>query len=669
MSRHSRRALALAAACLAALPRAAQAQAVTTPPANPIFDPLRAPEIVIRIGVHRLVLVPRQEGSSTISHPKATDSKTDQGFSHYIAATTPGAAAAPSGELHIRGSHGQYTYYLDGAPLPESVSGSFSDLIDPKNIETLRVLTGGFPPQFGENLAAVFDVTAKAGRTGGPAGFAQQLEQGYQTHESTVQFGGGAQRFSYYLSGIRNSTNRRLDPVTQYPLHDAGNDSVVFGKFDYQAGPQDRIILDTARTDSRLQFPNEEDRQALGQNDFQREDGDFANLIWRRNAAPSNLIVALYSHQSRLRYDGDPVHDLLGATPDNPRASAFEDRTANYIGLRSDYSIQAIRQHKIGLGFDLNTVTGNEKFRLDNSDGTNPVQSIVDAHDISGGDRSVYLQDDWTPGRLLVNYGARYDIHKADTTTSQLSPRLNLTYTASGHDKFHAYYDRLFQPAPIEDIRRLDPNAVAFKPERNNFYEVGWQHEQAGITTGVSAYYKTAQDVIDENLLSGTHIREPFNVQKGYVRGIEFAVDGNLARDLSFYANYARSWVQSAGDFTGGLIPQGTPPGYFYADHDQTHTASVGLSYDHHGVSLNLDGEYGSGFPYGQDALGNVNIYRVPVHFIFNLELASQLGRGRLALSADNILNHPYVIKQASPFSDREWGQGRTLGVKWTQSF
>ena len=46
-----------------------------------------------------------------------------------------------------------------------------------------------------------------------------------------------------------------------------------------------------------------------------------------------------------------------------------------------------------------------------------------------------------------------------------------------------------------------------------------------------------------------------------------------------------------------------------------------------------------------------------------------QIGRGRLALSALNVLNHGYVIKQASPFSDREWGQGRTLGVKWTQNF
>jgi len=82
-----------------------------------------------------------------------------------------------------------------------------------------------------------------------------------------------------------------------------------------------------------------------------------------------------------------------------------------------------------------------------------------------------------------------------------------------------------------------------------------------------------------------------------------------------------------------------------------------------------LDGEYGSGFPYGQSDAGLPNFYRVPAHFVFNLELGTQIGRGRFALSAINVLNHGYVIKQASPFSDREWGQGRTLGVKWTQNF
>jgi len=688
MSRLSCRALALAAACLAALPGTTSAQtplaASALPAAVPnssIFDPDRAPIIVIHIGTHRLVLVPRSVGGAQVIHLNATSNKSDQGFAHLITSSIAGAVAAPSGEFHVRGSHGQYTYYLDGAPLPESVSGSFSDLIDPKNIETLRVLTGGFPAQYGNNLAAVFDVSARAGQPGRPRGFAEQLLSGYRTSQSTIQFGGGAPRLQYYLSGVRNFTNRRLDSVTQDPLHDAGADSVAFGKFDYEAGANDRIILDAARTDAYLQLPNDEARQAIGRDVTQREDGDFANLIWRHTQGLNGVTAALYTHQSRLRYTGDPAHDLAdasaasadGGTPANLPSSAFENRYANYIGLRTDAVTRVTAQHKVGYGFDISTVTGAENFILlnavDNGDGTTGVQTVNDSHALSGGDRSAYLQDDWTPGRFLVNYGVRYDIHKTDTTTSQLSPRLNLTYSLNGRDKLHAYYDRLFQPAPIEDIRRLDPNAVPFKPERDNFYEVGYVHENGGITTSLSGYYKTVQDVIDENIIAGTQIREPFNVQKGYVRGIEFAVDGSLTRDLSFYANYARSWARAAGDFTGGLAPAGAPPGYFYEDHDQTHTASVGLAYAKHGVTINLDGEYGSGFPYGQSDAGLPNFYRVPAHFIFNLELGTRIGQGRFALSASNVLNHGYVIKQASPFSDREWGRGRTLGVKWTQNF
>ena len=688
MSRLSCRALALAAACLAALPGTTSAQtplaASALPAAVPnssIFDPDRAPIIVIHIGTHRLVLVPRSVGGAQVIHLNATSNKSDQGFAHLITSSIAGAVAAPSGEFHVRGSHGQYTYYLDGAPLPESVSGSFSDLIDPKNIETLRVLTGGFPAQYGNNLAAVFDVSARAGQPGRPRGFAEQLLSGYRTSQSTIQFGGGAPRLQYYLSGVRNFTNRRLDSVTQDPLHDAGADSVAFGKFDYEAGANDRIILDAARTDAYLQLPNDEARQAIGRDVTQREDGDFANLIWRHTQGLNGVTAALYTHQSRLRYTGDPAHDLAdasaasadGGTPANLPSSAFENRYANYIGLRTDAVTRVTAQHKVGYGFDISTVTGAENFILlnavDNGDGTTGVQTVNDSHALSGGDRSAYLQDDWTPGRFLVNYGVRYDIHKTDTTTSQLSPRLNLTYSLNGRDKLHAYYDRLFQPAPIEDIRRLDPNAVPFKPERDNFYEVGYVHENGGITTSLSGYYKTVQDVIDENIIAGTQIREPFNVQKGYVRGIEFAVDGSLTRDLSFYANYARSWARAAGDFTGGLAPAGAPPGYFYEDHDQTHTASVGLAYAKRGLTVNLDGEYGSGFPYGQSAAGLPNFYRVPAHFIFNLELGTRIGQGRFALSASNVLNHGYVIKQASPFSDREWGRGRTLGVKWTQNF
>jgi len=680
-----------AVACLAALPAHAdttlspslegRADAGPSASAN-ILSPDTAPVIVIHIGRHRLLLVPTHSGtgdSTTISSQAIENKANATSFSNLITSVVAGAAQAPSGEFHVRGSHGQYTYYLDGAPLPSSVSGSFSDLIDPKDIETLRVYTGGFPAKYGDNLAAVFDVTAKAGRIGSPGGALQQIIQEASTYETDGQVGGSDNRLSYFLSGIRSGTNRRLDPKEQTPLHDAGNDSVVFGKFDYQLGAGKKLILDTAHNDGYFQIPNDNAQEAAGVDDRQKEGGNIANLILRTDHNDHHAIVALYSHTSTLRYFPSAA-DLTQPDPSNPQglATSTEKQSANYVGLRTDIEQPLARRHKLGYGIDVNTVTGHENFvyttATPDSTGAIVDQTFTEDSAISGGDRAAYLQDNWTPGRWSVDLGARYDIHKADTETSQLSPRLNLTYAASGSEKFHAYYNRLFQPAAIEDVRKIDPTATAFKPERDHFFEIGWQHSRHNFNAGISAYYKDEQDVIDENVLDGTTIREPFNVAKGYVRGIEFTTDGQLSPTLSYYANFARSWARSAGNTTGGFASPQTIVGYFYDDHDQTNTASVGLTYEHHGTFFDLDGEYGSGFPYGEtdNAAGDpiaVNFLRLEPHFIFNAAIGVPLKHGQIAFTCNNIANHGYILKQAGPFTDTEWGQGRTLGVKLTQNF
>src|SRR5439155_1764925 len=38
-----------------------------------------------------------------------------------------GAARAPTGEVHIRGQHAEYTYYVDGVPVPAGISGSLNE--------------------------------------------------------------------------------------------------------------------------------------------------------------------------------------------------------------------------------------------------------------------------------------------------------------------------------------------------------------------------------------------------------------------------------------------------------------------------------------------------------------------------------------------------------------
>jgi len=43
-----------------------------------------------------------------------------------------GAARAPTGEVHIRGQHGEFTYYVDGLPVPLGVFGGLNDVVDQK---------------------------------------------------------------------------------------------------------------------------------------------------------------------------------------------------------------------------------------------------------------------------------------------------------------------------------------------------------------------------------------------------------------------------------------------------------------------------------------------------------------------------------------------------------
>lgn len=677
--KYRKRSALFLAACLTALPAYADTvgQTTTAPAGANILNPDTAPIIVIHIGKHRLIMIPRSlttgTGTSVTAATIANSSAGQGTLKDLIVGTVAGAASAPSGEFHVRGSHGQYTYYLDGAPLPESVSGSFSDLINPKDIETLNVYTGGFPAKYGNDLAAIFDIVAKAGTTGKPTGFVQQVIEENSTYETDAQVGGGEDRLSYFLSGIEHSSNRILDPASPDPIHDAGNDDVAFGKFEYRLGAGDRLILDTAHNDGYFQISDTEDSQ--------KENGDIGNLILREDHGQDHLSAALYSHNSVIRYFPS-ASDLVQA-PNNPQdLGSVDGKDWNtYWGLRTDYSFGLGARHQIGTGFDFDTMVGHELFDYTTSTpNTNSAGFTVTPHDedadISGGDRSVYLQDDWKPGRWLVDYGARYDNHKADTDTSQVSPRLNLYYSTDGRNKFHAYYDRLFQPAEIEDVRKLDATTAPFKPERDNFYEAGWQHQNGGVSTGFTTYYKTEQDVVDENILPGTTVPEPFNVAKGYVRGLEFTIDGAVSPTVSFYGNYARSWAKSAGQFTGGFSTPQNVVGYFYDDHDQTDTASFGTSYDHHGTFADLEGEYGSGFPFGEvdnpPGSGNavaINYEFLEPHLIFNLETGKTFGSSQIALTVDNILNHPYTIKLAGAFSGAQYGEARTLGMKFTQNF
>jgi hypothetical protein len=658
-----------------------QAPPTGATPAVGIFNPTTAPVIKVKVVGHRLTGPVTPKASETVIGSKTIEQHpADTTFTKVIAQSVAGAASAPNGDIHIRGSHGQYSYYLDGAPLPENVSGSFSDLINPKSIQTLRVYTGGFPAQYGGQLAAIFDVTAKAGKTGAPGGSIQQLAQTYGTYQTNAQVGGSEGDLSYYVAGIKDSSDFRLSPPSQDNFHNNGTDNVIFGKFDLQKDSNDLLTLDLGDTGASFQIPNTPQSQQINVNDYQKENGSFANLIFDRTIGHSNFRTAIYSHQSSLRFFGSPADLQVSPGAGQPAVQTNENQNVNYVGIRTDYLIPSPKHHALQLGFDYDNVTGTQNFILDYSnasDGT-VTGSQTDIGRITGADRSEYIQDDYTSGRTLIDTGVRYDEHAADITTYQLSPRFNYYYKVSGHDKFHAFYDHLFQPAAFEDVKALIGNGnigtngnglKPFQPETDNFYETGWQHTSGADTEGISLYYRDEKNTIDDSPVGNTQLTVPVNFSKGYTRGIEFTFDGSWSKTVTYYANYARAWAFEAYPVSGGLLNDPTPSGYIPDDHDQTQTASFGADYTRKGTFFTLDGEYGSGFPYNPTSNVFQYIFTHP-HLTFDTSYGFKATHSIDAtFVVGNIMNNAYIIKQAGEFSDTEWAPGRTYGFRITQNF
>src|SRR5213593_2862961 len=85
-----------------------------------------------------------------------------------------GAARAPTGEVHIRGQHAEYTYYVDGVPVPPGISGSLNELFDPNVVDRISFQTGSWDAEYGNKNAAIVDVTTRI-----PAGGLQAQGSSY----------------------------------------------------------------------------------------------------------------------------------------------------------------------------------------------------------------------------------------------------------------------------------------------------------------------------------------------------------------------------------------------------------------------------------------------------------------------------------------------------------
>jgi hypothetical protein len=169
-----------------------------------------------------------------------------------------GASRAPTGEVHIRGQHGEFSYLVDGIPIPLGVFGGLNEIVDPKVISKVTFLSGGFPAEYGGQITGLMDIqnrvpsgklhvdissfagsylTSNSDSLGSKVGSFKALNSNGQS----IAISDHSSNLSYFLTGSRQETDRRIDQPVQMLSHDHGFDYFLYGKFDYLLSEGDYI--------------------------------------------------------------------------------------------------------------------------------------------------------------------------------------------------------------------------------------------------------------------------------------------------------------------------------------------------------------------------------------------------------------------------------------------
>ena len=84
--------------------------------------------------------------------------------SSLVTLSTPGIAADSNGLFHGLGDHAENSFSVDGQPITDQQSKVFSNQIPLDSIESMEVISGAPPAEYGDKTSVVINVTTRSGQ-------------------------------------------------------------------------------------------------------------------------------------------------------------------------------------------------------------------------------------------------------------------------------------------------------------------------------------------------------------------------------------------------------------------------------------------------------------------------------------------------------------------------
>jgi hypothetical protein len=563
--------------------------------------------------------------------------------SSLVTLATPGVVADSNGLFHGLGDHAENSFSVDGQPMTDQQSKVFSNQIPAESIQSMEVISGGPPAEFGDKTSLVIKVTTRSGLGQTPPTGSVKVSYGsFGSVDGGFDLAVGGKKWGNFISASALNTSRFLDPPELHAIHDKGNEENLFDRVDYQLNGADSVHVNLGYTRSWFQTPNTLDNLNRGINNpltgAPLEPQDQRALIKTFNVAPvwTRLIssTTLYTlgafvRQDRFNYypSGDVFADGTGKIPGGSSATLSQQRKLTNAGLRSDVSyVKGINNIKAGVTFSHTFLTENFNFGITDpafndpaSPSFNPVLACFDLTrpnpnpaDGCTNNRSApflfhghtdikqlsaYLQDAITKGNWAFNVGMRFDVYRGIVHDWQPQPRVGVAYNIKKTNSvLRVSYSRVLETPFNENLILASVGAAnpvitsviggstlqaPIRSGQRNQFNAGFQ-QAFGKFLVVDADYlwKYTHNAYDFSAFGNTPIFFPIAWKSSKIDGPSVRVSVPNYHGLTAFTVLAHVRARYFPPQVGGLgATVSSSSGVFRIDHDQAFNQTTHLQY------------------------------------------------------------------------------------------
>jgi hypothetical protein len=308
-------------------------------------------------------------------------------LSSLVTISVPGIAADSNGLFHSFGDHASNSFSLDGQPITDQQSKVFSNQIPLDAVQSMEVIQGAPPAEYGDKTSLVINVTTRSGLgQTQPHGDVTASYGTFGTSNEGFDLGWGGRNWGNFISANGMNTSRFLDGPEFTVMHDHGNEENLFDRVDFKPSAVDTLSVNLGFTRSWFQTPNSFDAQdatawsglvvdnnGLGPNGVPVGSTDQRSQIRTFNVAPAwtrvvnaNTVFTFggFVRQDQYNYypSNNPFADLQ---PDLQLQTIGQNRTLTSTGLRASLSYsKGIHNVKAGFIFEDTFLTEKDAFGI-----------------------------------------------------------------------------------------------------------------------------------------------------------------------------------------------------------------------------------------------------------------------------------------------------------------